>query len=75
MLVSQIIQSLKVRDLGVIFELFLNFDYHITAVRKSTHFHLRKIRILLSYNACSTIIHALINCRLDYWSESKVMDW
>ena len=25
-----------------------------------------KIRNLLSYNACSTIIHALISCRLDY---------
>ena len=27
---------------------------------------LEKIRNLLSYNACSTIIHALISCRLDY---------
>ena len=34
-----------------------------------THFHIRnigKIKNLLSYNACSTIIHALISCRLDY---------
>ena len=33
------------------------------------HFHIRnigKIRNLLSYDACSTIIHALISCRLDY---------
>ena len=32
-------------------------------------FHIRnigQIRNLLSYNACSTIIHALISCRLDY---------
>ena len=36
---------------------------------ESTYFHIRnigKIRNLLSYNACSTIIHALISCRLDY---------
>ena len=36
---------------------------------RSTHFHIRnigKIRNLLSYDACSTIIHALISCRLDY---------
>ena len=66
---SQITQSLKVRDLGVTFDQFLNFDDHITAICRSTYFHIRnigKIRNLLSYNACSAIIHALISCRLDY---------
>ena len=66
---SQITQSLKVRDLGVTFDQFLNFDDHITAICISTYFHIRnigKIRNLLSYNACSAIIHALISCRLDY---------
>ena len=32
MLMSQIMQSLKVRDLGVTFDQFLNFDDHITAM-------------------------------------------
>ena len=62
-------QSSKVRDLRVIFDQFLNFDDHITAICRSTHFHIRnkdKIRNLLSYDACSTIIHALISYRLDY---------
>ena len=66
---SQITQSLKVRDLGVTFDQFHNFDDHITAICRSTYFHIRnigKIRNLLSYNACSAIIHALISCRLDY---------
>ena len=66
---SQLTQSLKVRDLGVTFDQFLNFNDHITAICKSTYFHIRnigKIRNLLLYNACSTIIHALICCRLDY---------
>ena len=52
---SMITQSSKVRNLGVIFNKFLNFD----------HLHIRnigKIRNLLSYDACSTIIHALISC-------------
>ena len=34
-----------------------------------THFHFRnigKIMNLLSYDAYSTIVHALISCRLDY---------
>ena len=66
---SQIMQSIKVRDLGVTFDQFLNFDDHITAICRSTHFHIRnigKIRNILLYNACSTIIHALIRCLLDY---------
>ena len=66
---SQLTQSLKLRDFGVTFNQFLNFDHHITAICRSTYFHIRnigKIRNLLSYNACSTIIHALISCRLDY---------
>ena len=66
---SQVTQSIKVRDLGVTFDQFLNFDDHITAICRSAYFHIRnigKIRNLLSYNACSTIIRALISCRLDY---------
>ena len=66
---SMISQSSKVRDLGDIFVQFLNFDDHITAICRNTHFHIRnigKIRNFLSYDACSTIINALISCRLDY---------
>ena len=47
---SKITQSLKVRDLGVTFDQFLNFDDHITAICRSTFFHIRnigKIRNLL----------------------------
>ena len=66
---SQITQSLKVRDVGVTFDQFLNFDDHITAICRSIYFHIINIgknRKLSSYNACSTIIHALFSCRLDY---------
>ena len=64
---SMFTQSSKVRDLGVIFDQFLNLDDHITAIC-ITHFHIRNIGKIrnLSYDACSTIIHALISCRLDY---------
>ena len=70
---SMITQSSKVRDLGVMFDQFLNFDDHITAICRSTHFHIRNIgniRNLLSYDACSTIMNALISCRLDYCNSS-----
>ena len=66
-----ITQSSKVRDLGFIFDQFLNFNDHITAICRSTHFHIRnigKIMNLLTYDACSTIIHALISCRLYYFN-------
>ena len=66
---SQITQLLKVRDIGLTFYQFLNFDDHITAICSSTYFHIikiGKIRNLLLYNACSTIIHALISCILYY---------
>ena len=60
---SVIAQSSTVRDLGVIFDQFLNFDEYISVVCRSTHFHLRnigRIRHLLQ------LIHALILIRLDY---------
>ena len=41
---------------------------NVGAICRSTHFHIGnigKIRNLLSYDAFSTIIHALIRCRLD----------
>ena len=40
---SMITQSSKVRDLGVIFYQFLNFDDHIIAICRNTHFHIRNI--------------------------------
>ena len=64
---SHITQSLMVRDLGVTFDQFFIFDDHITAICRRTQFHIRnigKIRNLSSYNAGSTIIHALNSCRL-----------
>ena len=66
---SVIAQSSKVRDIGVIFDQFVNFDEYISGVCRSTHFHLRTIgRIwhLLSYDACAQLIYALISICLDY---------
>ena len=59
---SMITQSSNVRDLGVILDQFLNFYDDIIAICR----RIGIIRNLLSYNACSTIIHALISCRFYY---------
>ena len=40
---SQIMQSLKMRDLDVIFDQFLNFEDHTTAMCRSTYFHIINI--------------------------------
>ena len=57
---SIIQQSSKVRDLGVIFDQFLNFDDYVSSVCRSTHFHLRnngRIRHLLSHHATAQLIY------------------
>ena len=66
---SKIIQPSKVTEVAVIFENFLRFNDPITGKCKSTHLHIMnigKVKNLLSYDACSTIIHALSSCRLYY---------
>ena len=40
---SQIVPSVKVRNLGVILDQSLTFDDHISAIRQSVHFHIRSI--------------------------------
>ena len=62
---SQITQSLKVRDL-VSHSTNFSTLMIILLLYVEAHIFILEIRNLLSYNACSIIIHALISCRLDY---------
>ena len=65
---SQILSSSKDRDLGVVFDECLSLDAHISAICKSTHFHLRnigRVRNLITTDAAAQLIHALISSRLD----------
>ena len=55
-----ITQSSKGRYSGVIFDQFPNFYIYITAIGK--------IWNLLSYDACYTIIYALISCRANHYN-------
>ena len=55
--------SVKVRDLGVILDQTLSFDDHISAICQSAHFHIRN---LLFFDACATLVHALIGSLLGY---------
>ena len=66
MLVSQITQSLTVRDLGVTFDQFLNFDDHITAICRSTYFHIRNIGKNRRIYYCIMLVLLLSMHLLDY---------
>ena len=66
---TEINPSLSVRNLGVIFDSHLNLESHINSVCRSAYFHLRNIRSIrniLTDNACSQLIHALVTVRIDY---------
>ena len=66
---SQILSSSKARDLGVVFNESLSLNVHISAICRSTHFHLRnigRIRNLITTDAAAQLIHALISSRLDF---------
>ena len=61
--------SKKVCDLGVILDQTLSFDDHISAICQSAHFHIRnigRIRNILLFDACATLMYELIVNRLDY---------
>ena len=60
--------STTAKNIGVIFNNSLSMLPHVTAVCKSSFFHLRnsfKIRKFLSHDACKTLIHAFITARIN----------
>ena len=66
---SKISSSTKARNLGVIFDKFMNLDAHIGNICKSTYFQLKNIgsiRNVLSDDACAQLIHCLVTVRIDY---------
>ena len=61
--------STTAKNMGVIFNNSLSMPPHVTAVCKSSFFHLQnifKIRKFLSYDTCKILIHAFITSRIDY---------
>ena len=61
--------STTVRNLGVIFDQDLSFNYHIKQTSMTAFFHLRniaKIRHILSQNDAEKLVHAFVTSRLDY---------
>ena len=68
---TQIKPTASSRNLGVIFDRHLNLESHINNVCRSAYFQIRNIgsvRNMLSDDACSQLIHALVTVRIDYCS-------
>ena len=66
---TEISSSDKARNLGVIFDSFMNLELHIAQVFRVANMHLsdvRKIRNMLTDEAVSQLIHAFITSRIDY---------
>ena len=63
---TEINPSLSARNLGVIFDSHLNLESHINSVCPGTPRNIRSIRNILTDNACSQVIHALVTVRIDY---------
>ena len=66
---SAITPSNTVRNLGVMWDSYLNMDKHVSAVIKFCNFHLSRIariRPYLTVDSCKTLIQALVIARLDY---------
>ena len=64
---TEINPSLSARNLRVIFDSHLNLESQ--SVCRSAYFHLRNVRSIrnmLTDNACSQLIHALVTVRIDY---------
>ena len=59
---SMITQSSKMRDLGVIFDQFLNFGDHITAICRRTHFHTRNMAKLGIYYRMMLVLLYYYSC-------------
>lgn len=59
--------TLTSRNIGVIFDEYLSLDSQISAVCKSSCYHLRnisKIRQFISKSACESLVHSFITSKL-----------
>ena len=61
-----IVSSNRARNLRVIFDKCMKFDYHINSVCKSSYFLLRNICRIPSNDTCAQLIHSLVTVCLDY---------
>ena len=67
--VERIEPKSTVRNLGVVMDQFFNADHHITAICKTSQYHLRnitRIRKHLDKASTETLVHAFVSSKLDH---------
>ena len=65
---DQIRASVSARNIGVIFDSYMNFECQVSSVCKASFFHIRNvscIRKYLSVESTKILVHAFVTCRLD----------
>ena len=65
---DQIRASVSARNIGVIFDSYMNFECQVSSVCKASFFHIRnvsRIRKYLSMESTKILVHAFVTCRLD----------
>ena len=65
---DQIRASASARNIGVIFDSYMNFECQVSSVCKASFFHIRnvsRIRKYLSVESTKILVHAFVTCRLD----------
>ena len=65
---DQIRASVSARNIGVIFDSYMNFECQVSSVCKASFFHIRnvsRIRKYLSVESTKILVHAFVTCRLD----------
>ena len=61
--------SITPRNLGVMFDKFINLNDHVTSVCRAAYYHLKNILSLkpfLSEDALTTVVHAFVTPLIDY---------
>ena len=67
--VERIVPKSTVRNLGVVMDQFFNADHHITAICKTSQYHLTNITRIkkhLDEASTETLVHAFVSSKLDH---------
>ena len=61
--------STAVRNVGTIFDCYMSMDHHVSKIRQTANFHLRKAALLKRYltqDSLHTLVQSLVISGLDY---------
>jgi len=80
MVASSIIHNGSVKNLGIIFDQYINMYEHVTSVCRAAYYHLKNIHCLkafLTQETRVTVVHAFVTSRIYYgnWLLYRISDY